>query len=142
MCSLKGRHNFLQGYLLSLGFRKAFIPYVRLSRKTGKSGYRLGKKMKIVVDFIIDSSYLPIRFMSCMGVLISIAGAVYSLLIVYAWLMHRTPFTGWAPLMMLTLLLGGVILTMLGVIGEYLWRIYDNTRRFPLFIVDEESAPR
>ncbi len=107
LCSFKGRHNFVQGYLLSVGFSRAFIPYTRMKRKIGKSGY----------SFV-----------------------VYSLLIAYAWFMHRTPFSGWAPLMVLTMTIGGMIMIMLGVIGEYIWRIYDNLRDFPLYIIETTSA--
>jgi len=139
LCSFKGRHNFLQGYLLSVGFSRAFIPYTRAARKAGRSGYRFAKKLKIVIDFIVDSSYLPIRFMSGLGVLVSLSGVAYSILIVYAWLIQKTPFEGWAPLIMITMLIGGVVMIMLGVIGEYIWRIYDNLRDFPLFIVESKS---
>jgi hypothetical protein len=137
LCSYKGRHNFLQGNLLATGFSKAFIPYTREQRKFGKSGYTLGKRIKIVIDFLVDSSYLPIRLMSCVGALISFAGVLYSLLIGYAWLMHKTPFPGWSPIMIIVMVVGGIIMLMLGIIGEYIWRIYDNTRDFPLFIVDK-----
>ena len=140
LCSFKGRHNFLQGYLLSMGFSKAFIPYTRMERKTGKSGYTLGKKLKVVIDFLVDSSYLPIRVMSCVGAFTACCGVIYSLFIVYAWAMHLTPFAGWAPLMVMLMIIGGVIMFMLGVIGEYIWRIYDNGRDFPLFIVEHEMA--
>jgi len=137
LCSFKGRHNFLQGYLLSVGFSKVFIPYVREQRQFGKSGYSFAKKIKILIDFLVDSSYLPIRSMSCLGVFFSFSGIGYSLLIVYAWFWHQTPFPGWAPLMIMLMIIGGLIMVMLGVIGEYLWRIYDNGKDFPLFIVDE-----
>ena len=138
LCSFKGRHNFVQGYLLSIGFSKAFIPYTRVKRKVGSTGYKFGQKLKMVVDFLVDSS-LPIRFMSGLGALFSMAGVVYSLLIAYAWLIHRTPFSGWAPLMVITMVIGGILMIMLGVIGEYIWRIYDNMRDFPLYIIESVS---
>ncbi len=138
LCSSKGRHNFMQGYLLSMGFSKAFIPYIRIQRKVGKSGYSLSKKIKIVIDFLVDSSYLPIRLMSCIGGLVSFSGMVYSLMIIYAWVTHQTPFHGWAPLMIMMMMIGGMLMMMLGIIGEYIWRIYDNIKDFPLFIVDEK----
>lgn len=138
LCSFKGRHNFVQGYLLSVGFSKAFIPYTRMKRKAGNSGFSFGKKLKMVVDFMVDSS-MPIRFMSSLGAVLSMCGFGYSLLIAYAWLMHRTPFSGWAPLMVITMFIGGMLMIMLGVIGEYIWRIYDNQRDFPLYIIESTS---
>lgn len=139
LCSFKGRHNFIQGYLLSIGFSKAFIPYTRVERQSGRSGYGFWKKVKIFVDFFVDSSYLPIRMMSAIGAFISIAGLVYSVLIAYARYMNETPFPGWAPLMIMVMLIGGIIMVMLGVIGEYVWRIYDNLRDFPTFIVERKQ---
>jgi polyisoprenyl-phosphate glycosyltransferase len=141
LCSFKGRHNFVQGYLLSIGFSKAFIPYTRTKRKVGRSGYSFGNKLKMVVDFLVDSS-LPIRFMSGLGAAFSICGFAYSLLIAYSWLMHRTPFSGWAPLMVITMMIGGMLMIMLGIIGEYIWRIYDNLRDFPLYIIETTSMSR
>jgi glycosyltransferase involved in cell wall biosynthesis len=139
LCSFKGRHNFLQGYLVSVGFSKAFIPYTRVQRAVGKSGYNFARKLKIVIDFLVDSSYLPIRFMSSFGALISLCSVIYSFLIIYAWLVNQTPFPGWAPLIIVTMLMSGILMMMLGVIGEYIWRIHDNLRDFPLFIVESKS---
>jgi dolichol-phosphate mannosyltransferase len=141
LCSLKGHHNFVQGWLLSLGFSRAFIPYTRLKRQVGRSGYSFGQKFKIAIDFLVDSS-LPIRIMSLTGVFCSMCGVAYSLLIAYAWFMHQTPFSGWAPLMVITMMIGGMIMVMLGVIGEYIWRIYDNLKDFPLYIIETTSMAR
>jgi polyisoprenyl-phosphate glycosyltransferase len=140
LCSFKGRHNFIQGDLLAIGYSRAFIPYTRVRRNVGRSGYSLWKKITIVVDFLVTASYLPIRFVSCVGVLIALGGVIYSLLIVYAWYMRQTPVAGWAPLMIVQMIIGGMIMLMLGVIGEYLWRIYDNLKDFPLFIIEEKFA--
>jgi len=140
LCSLKGRHNFLQGNLLSVGFSKAFIPYTRMRRAVGKSGYSFGKKLHLAIDYVVDSSYLPIRFMSCVGAFISLSGAIYSVLIGYAWLVHQTPFPGWAPLMIVLMFIGGILMIMLGVIGEYVWRIYDDLKGFPPFIVETKLS--
>ena len=140
LCSFKGRHNFIRGYLVSMGFSKAFIPYTRMQRKVGQSSYTFEKKLTLVIDILVES-YLPIRFMSCLGAFISLCGAIYSLLIIYAWLMHQTPFSGWAPLMIVSMMIGGVLMIMLGLIGEYIWRIYDNQKDFPHFIVETKPDP-
>jgi len=129
------RHRFFQGDLLWTGYRTSFIPYVRLKRTIGKSQYNFGKKMKNFLDAILDSSYLPIRFISMVGVLISVLGVFYSLNITYYWASGRTPFTGWAPIMIVVLLLGGGLMVMLGVIGEYVWRIYEEVRKRPNYVV-------
>ena len=95
--AFKERNVFLQGYLSSVGFSKVFIPYVRMKRAVGQSGYSFWKKLGFVIILLVKSS-VPIQFMMCLGAFISLCGAIYSLLIVYAWLMNRTPFSGWAPL--------------------------------------------
>lgn len=139
MNGFKGRNNFIQGYLMALGFSKTFIPYVRRERPHGKSGYTFAKKLKITVDFVVDSSYLPIRAMSLLGAVITFSGFIYSLLIWWAWASDKTPFQGWAPLMILMMVIGGMLMVMLGVIGEYIWRIYDNIKDFPVYIIDKEE---
>lgn len=72
-----------------------------------------------------------------MGVLTSLLGIIYSVLIAYAWIRGDTPFVGWAPLMIVTLLIGGMIMIMLGVIGEYIWRINEEVRKRPNYIIRE-----
>ncbi|AWW49188.1 glycosyltransferase family 2 protein [Polynucleobacter paneuropaeus] len=136
LLEFKGRHNFLQGYLVSLGFSKTFIPYVRRQREVGKSGYSLSKKIKIVYDFIVDTSHLPIQLISLVGFIFSAISIIYTFFIFYAWYCGETPFKGWAPIMIAILLTGGLIMMMLGIIGEYIWRIYDNQRDFPAYIID------
>ena len=132
------RHRFFQGDLLWTGYRTSFIPYVRLKRTIGKSQYNFAKKLKNFLDAILDASYLPIRFISLVGVSVSALGGLYSLTIVYSWMRGDTPFSGWAPLMIVVLLVGGMIMVMLGVIGEYVWRINEEVRKRPNYIVRDK----
>lgn len=132
------RNRFFQGDLLWTGYRTCFIPYVRLKRLIGKSQYNFSKKLKNFLDAFLDASYLPIRFISAVGAITSVLGVLYSLTIVYAWLVHSTPFTGWAPIMVAIFLIGGLIMLMLGVIGEYVWRIYDEVRKKPNYVIRDK----
>ena len=132
------RHRFFQGDLLWAGFRTSFIPYVRLKRTIGKSQYNFGKKLKNFLDAVLDASYLPIRFISLVGLITSALGVLYSVSIVFSWLRGETPFTGWAPIMIAILLVGGLIMVMLGVIGEYIWRINEEVRKRPNYIVRDK----
>jgi dolichol-phosphate mannosyltransferase len=129
------RHRFFQGDLLWTGYRTVFIPYVRLQRTIGKSQYNFGKKLKNFLDAVLDVSYLPIRLISLAGVLTSAFGVLYSISIFFSWLRGETPFQGWAPLMIAILLVGGMIMVMLGVIGEYVWRINEEVRKRPNYVV-------
>lgn len=136
--SIDARNRFFQGDLLWTGYRTSFIPYVRRKRTIGKSQYSFGKKLKNFLDAFLDASYLSIRFISLIGIITSMLGVMYSITIVYAWLRGETPFTGWAPIMIAILFVGGLLMVMLGVIGEYVWRIYDEVRKRPHFIIRDK----
>jgi dolichol-phosphate mannosyltransferase len=129
------RNRFFQGDILWFGYKTTFIPYTRLKREIGRSQYTLAKRLKNSLDAILDSSYLPIRFISLVGVLTAFAGFLYAVDIVYGRLRHDIPFTGWAPIMILILVIGGLLMLMLGIIGEYVWRIYDEVRGKPNYVV-------
>ena len=132
------RHRFFQGDLLWTGYRMSFIPYVRQKRTIGRSQYTFGKKLKSFLDAVLDASYLPIRFISLLGLITAGLGLLYSATIVYAWLRGETPFSGWAPIMIAILLVGGLIMVMLGVIGEYVWRINEEVRKRPNYVVRDK----
>lgn len=132
------RHRYFQGDLLWTGYRTSFIPYVRLERTIGKSQYNFGKKLKNFLDAVLDASYLPIRFISLVGVITSALGILYSATIVFSWLRGEIPFAGWAPIMIAILLVGGLIMVMLGVIGEYVWRINEEVRKRPNYVVRDK----
>lgn len=132
---LEVRNRFFQGDLLWLGYKTTFIPYTRAKREIGRSQYNFWKRLKNSLDAILDSSYLPIRFISLVGVLTAFLGFAYALNIIYYRLMHGSPFPGWAPIMVVTLVIGGVLMVMLGIIGEYVWRIYDEVRHKPNYVV-------
>jgi glycosyltransferase involved in cell wall biosynthesis len=133
--SIEVRNRFFQGDLLWLGYKTTFIPYTRARRTIGRSQYTFAKRLKNSLDAILDSSYLPIRFISLSGAVTAFIGFLYALNIAYTRFRHGTPFTGWAPIMILLLIIGGVLMLMLGIIGEYVWRIYDEVKKKPNYIV-------
>jgi polyisoprenyl-phosphate glycosyltransferase len=133
--SVDVRNRFFQGDILWFGFKTTFIPYTRLRREIGRSQYTFGKRLKNSLDAILDSSYLPIRFISLVGVVTAFVGFLYAVDIVYEKLRHNIPLTGWAPIMILILVIGGLLMLMLGIIGEYVWRIYDEVKGKPNYIV-------
>lgn len=133
--SIDVRNRFFQGDLLWTGYRTSFIPYVRQKRTIGRSQYNFKKKIKNFLDAFLDASYLPIRFISVAGIVVSALGVLYSLTVVASWIYGKTPFSGWAPLMIAVMIVGGMIMLMLGIIGEYIWRIYDEVRKKPNFII-------
>ncbi|MCF8296006.1 MAG: glycosyltransferase family 2 protein [Saprospiraceae bacterium] len=128
---------FLQGQLLWTGYKYKLLPYTRQNREDGKSKWTFSKKIKLVIDSIMSYSYFPLRLMSISGFIIAFIGFIYALIIVYGRIFGNLPFKGWAPLMILILILSGFQMIMLGVIGEYLWRALDQVRNRPKYIVEE-----
>ncbi len=133
--SSDNRHRYFQGELLWSGYKISFIPYTRQKRTIGKSQYNLSRKLKVFFDAVLDGSYWPIRLMSFLGAVIFLIGIFYSFLICITWLNGGVPFKGWAPLMIILLLSTGLIMVMLGVIGEYIWRISEEVKKRPYYVI-------
>lgn len=131
------RNRFFQGDLLWFGYQTQFIPYKRLKRTIGKSQYRFWSRVKNFVDAYVDASHLPIRTISTLGFLTALSGFLYGLSVIHAAFFHAVPFTGWAPIIILILVIGGLIMIMLGIIGEYIWRIFDEVRKKPNYVIRE-----
>ena len=93
------------------------------------------KRIDLFIDTFIVFSHTPIRWISGLGFLMSISGFVSALLLVYDKLVHGSD--GWTSLMVVVLVLAGVQMIMLGIIGEYMWRNLDESRKRPLYIIDE-----
>ena len=131
------RNRFFQGDLLWLGYKTTFIPYTRARRTIGRSQYTFGKRLKNSLDAILDSSYLPIRFISGAGAVTAFGAFAYAVNIAYWRLRYGLAFPGQAPIMILILGMGGMLMLMLGIVGEYIWRIYDEVKRKPNYVVRE-----
>ena len=132
------QHNtFLQGDILWFGYEPYFIPYKRRKRTIGKSRWYFWKKVKYFIDGVLYTSYMPIRLMSFLGFFISALGFLYALAVFIAWIYGKTPFTGYAPIIITILIVSGILMMMLGIIGEYMWRIYDEVRARPKYIVKD-----
>jgi dolichol-phosphate mannosyltransferase len=132
------RNRFLQGDIMWLGFSVVFIPYERLRRETGKSQWSFSKKLKYFVDGMINTSYLPLRMMSILGFVFAALGFLYALVVFYERLINNVPFKGYAVIVILLLSIGGTIMIMLGIVGAYLWRIFDESKKRNFFIIKNE----
>jgi len=131
------RNLTLEGLFATMGLAQAQVPYDRRDRKFGKSKWTLGKKLKLFADFFVGYSYAPIRLMSYVGMSVAALGFVYVIILLINKLRIGTPVEGWTSLMVVLLIVGGVQMTMLGIIGEYVWRGLDETRRRPRYIVEQ-----
>ncbi|MCC6865621.1 MAG: glycosyltransferase family 2 protein [Ignavibacteria bacterium] len=127
---------FWQGQILWTGYRVKYIPYTRQKRELGESKWTFSKKMKYLIDGVLGYSFLPIRIISILGIIISLSGFLYAIFIVIAKFTGNVPFQGWAPLMIIVLLLSGFQMLMLGIIGEYLWRTLDEVRRRQAYVIE------
>lgn len=120
-----------------LGFKPIMIPYIRRSRKKGKSRWTLSKKIKLFVDTFVAFSYFPIRVLSLIGLIMALGSFLYGTFILLYRLFFGIPVQGYVTTMLVMTFASGIQMTMLGVLGEYLWRTLDEVRRRPPFVIDE-----
>jgi glycosyltransferase involved in cell wall biosynthesis len=138
MKQMKERHRFIRGMTSWVGFRQTGVQYVRQERFAGETHYPFRKMFKFALDAITGFSYFPLQLATYLGFTIAVLSAVGALLVVYARLfVGTTPFYGQATTLVMVLFLGGVQLITLGIIGEYLGRIYDEVKGRPLYLVRE-----
>ncbi len=132
------KHTSVLAMILWMGFRQTFIEYVKQARHSGKSKWTLSRKIKLLIDSVVSFSYVPIRAVSLIGVLMATGGIVFAMVLVIFWSLGRvTSGTGYAALMSALMTGQGLILLTLGILGEYLWRTFDESRGRPRFIIDE-----
>ena len=118
-----------------MGFRQKAIPYVKKARLHGRSGWDLEKKLKLVIDSVTSFTYVPIRLMAYLGFFVAVIGFLYAGFVVFN-AIHGHPPQGWASLMVVVLIIGGIQMLMMGVLGEYLWRALDESRRRPKYLIE------
>lgn len=134
------RHRFLRGMVSWVGFRQIGIEYDRDERLWGVTKYPLPRMIRFAIDGITSFSDIPLRFASYFGFVVSAIAFVYALVVVIAKLFKVYPpgYTpGWASTIVAVVFLGGVQLISLGIIGEYLGRIYDEVKGRPLYLIDD-----
>jgi dolichol-phosphate mannosyltransferase len=120
-----------------LGYQPEAIRYHRPSRQFGKSRWTFLKKLNAFLDVMLGFSITPIRLVSALGAFISLLSFAYGVDIVIATIFGKVPVKGFPTVVALITFLLGLIILMLGVIGEYLWRIFDETNRRPETVIDE-----
>lgn len=134
------RHRFLRGMVSWVGYNQTGVEYDREERRTGETKYPISKMLKFAIDGITSFSDVPLRFSSWLGFSASTAAFIYALIIIIARLFHLgTPeyARGWASTMVVILFLGGVQLIGIGILGEYIGRIYDEVKARPLYLISE-----
>jgi dolichol-phosphate mannosyltransferase len=121
-----------------MGFRQATISYDKQARLHGRSGWNLEKKLKLLADSVTSFTYVPIRFMSYLGFVVAFSGFIYAGVVI-ANALAGHPAEGWSSLMVIVLVVGGFQMLMMGVLGEYLWRALDESRRRPRYLIEAKT---
>jgi polyisoprenyl-phosphate glycosyltransferase len=134
-----GSHPSIGGEIARLGFSQTQIGYTKGERAAGNTKWTFERKLKAFADAFVSFSYAPLRVMSYLGMLCSLFGFAYALLVIVLWLRNSAPVPGWSSLIVVVLVLGGVQMMMLGVLGEYLWRTLEAARRRPIYFLEETS---
>ena len=131
------KNSTLIGQILWVGFKSDYILYTKKAREHGKSRWTLRKKVKYFLDSIFAFSFFPIRAISALGSIIAIFSFFYGIYTIVMKLFFSVDVRGFTPIIVIVLFASGVQLIMLGVVGEYLWRNLEETRKRPVFIIDE-----
>jgi len=133
---LDERNSSLSLQVLWMGFQTDKVYFHRKAREVGESRWTMSKKIKLIVDSMMSFSYFPIRFMTVLGGLVSLFAFLMGIYIITSKLIVGEPVLGWTSLMAVLLFSTGLILLMLGVLGEYIWRALDASRNRPPYLID------
>ncbi|MBN1799750.1 MAG: glycosyltransferase family 2 protein [Spirochaetales bacterium] len=136
MCRIHERNRFVRGLISWAGYNQAEVPYVREKRYAGKTKYPFIKMIRFALNAIVSFSYKPLRLASLLGVLVSLGGFGYLIYVIFQFFNGET-VPGWTSLISLSLIFNGIILMILGIIGEYIGRIYDESKARPLYLINE-----
>jgi len=131
------RSRFMKGLFASLGFKETTIEYVRAPRAAGETKWNYWKLYKLAIEGIISFTSLPLKIWSYIGATVAISGFVYGIYLIIKTMVFGVDSPGYASLMVVLLFMSGLILLCLGVIGEYLSRIFIEIKARPLYIVME-----
>lgn len=137
---LRERHRFMKGLFGWVGFRQVAIPYRREARLAGRSKFNAWKLWNFALEGVTSFSTAPLRVATYLGLLTAALAFVYAAWIVVKALLWGDPVAGWPTMMTVILLLGGVQLMALGMIGEYLGRLYEESKQRPLYLLDRSAG--
>ncbi len=132
-----GKHINFPLFPYWLGIKPQVIQYKRQAREHGKSRWTFGKKMKLLIDSIFSFSFAPVRIISIIGAIVSFCSFSYGILVVISALLGRVAVPGFATVVCLISFLLGLIIVTLGIISEYVWRIFDEVNKHPYSVVEE-----
>lgn len=139
LTALDETNSALTGQILWSGFKTDKVYYTRLAREIGKSRWTFKKKIKLVADTLFSFSTLPIKVVTMVGIFSFIGAILWACVEVICKLLGLINVSGWTTLFIFNLFSFGVIMFTMGILGEYIWRIFDASRKRPPYIIEDEN---
>ena len=133
---LREQHRFMKGLFAWIGYPQKSIPYVRDPRFAGETKWNYWQLWNFAIEGITSFTIAPLKLAMYLGLLVALGAFIYGAIIVVKTLLFGNPVAGYPSLMVVILFLGGVQLVALGIIGEYLGRMFDETKGRPLYLVN------
>jgi glycosyltransferase involved in cell wall biosynthesis len=140
LLSLEERETSLIGQLFWLGFRREEIAYERRPRTAGKSAWRFRQKFRYMMDSVFAFSDLPIHLLLWLGAIGIVASSVLTGIVIVAWLWGDIDVRGYVPIMLAITFFGSILILGQGILGCYLWRVSENSKRRPLSVILSHRA--
>lgn len=138
LMNLDEKNSALTGQILWSGFKTDMVYYVRLAREIGTSKWTLRKKVRLVMDTLFSFSSLPITVVWVVGTLSMLIAMIWAIVVLIAKIFGYINVSGWTTLFIFNLFSFGIIMMTFGILGEYLWRTYDASRKRPPYIIEED----
>jgi polyisoprenyl-phosphate glycosyltransferase len=134
--TLREQHRFMKGLFAWIGFRQVAVPYERNCRQAGRSKWNYWKLWNFSLEGITSFSIAPLKIATYVGLFAAVLAALYGFYIIGLTILYGNPVAGYPSLLVVILFFGGVQLLSLGIIGEYLGRVFNETKKRPLYFVD------
>ncbi len=138
---LREQNRFMKGLFAWVGFKQKQLYFEREPRAAGETKWNYSKLWRFALDGITSFSYLPLRFATWVGMSVAFFAFIYGAIIIVKTMVLGNEVPGYPSLMVVILFLGGIQLTALGIIGEYLGRMFNESKQRPLYLVDEYQPP-
>jgi hypothetical protein len=135
--SLREQHRFMKGLFAWVGFPQLAVAYRREPRHAGQTKWSYWKLWNLAIEGLTSFTIAPLKLATYLGATVAILSFAYATVIIYKTIAYGEPVRGYPSLMVVILFLGGVQLVSLGVIGEYLGRMFDETKRRPLYFISQ-----
>ena len=133
---LREQHRFMKGLFAWVGYPSCAVPYDRAPRAAGATKWTYWRLWNLAIDGITGFTVMPLKVATYFGLLVAVAAVIYGVVIMLKTVLFGNPVPGYPSLLVVVLFLGGVQLMTLGVIGEYLGRVFNETKRRPLYLIE------